>query len=84
VWSRNLENKEAKARYRAVENTTRVGCNARKTNKRLIEFLSPLVGRNFLGNRKLDPHAYDRIWSQKNEILVSNPLRGKDTVSANI
>jgi hypothetical protein len=23
VWSRNLENKEAKARYRAVENTTK-------------------------------------------------------------
>jgi hypothetical protein len=27
------ENKEAKARYRAVENTSTVGCNARKTNK---------------------------------------------------
>ena len=24
---------EAKARYRAVENTTTLGCNARKTNK---------------------------------------------------
>jgi hypothetical protein len=33
VWSRNLENEEAKARYRAVENTTTMGCNARKTNK---------------------------------------------------
>jgi hypothetical protein len=32
VWSRNLENEEAKARYRAVENTTTMGCNARKTN----------------------------------------------------
>jgi hypothetical protein len=27
------KNEEAKARYRAVENTTTVGCNARKTNK---------------------------------------------------
>jgi hypothetical protein len=29
----NLENEEAKALYRAVENTTTIGCNARKTNK---------------------------------------------------
>jgi hypothetical protein len=27
------KNEEAKARYRAVENTTTMGCNARKTNK---------------------------------------------------
>jgi hypothetical protein len=33
VWSRNLEKEEAKARYRAVENTTTMGCNGRKTNK---------------------------------------------------
>jgi hypothetical protein len=26
------KNEEAKARYRAVENTTTMGCNARKTN----------------------------------------------------
>jgi hypothetical protein len=36
VWSRNLENEEAKVRYRAVENTTTMGCNARKTNKQNI------------------------------------------------
>ena len=36
VCSRNLENEEAKARYRAVENTTTVGCNGRKTNKQTI------------------------------------------------
>jgi hypothetical protein len=30
VWPRNLENEEATARYRAVENTTTMGCNARK------------------------------------------------------
>jgi hypothetical protein len=29
---KNLENEEAKARYRAVENTTTIGCNAKKTN----------------------------------------------------
>jgi hypothetical protein len=27
------KNEEAKARYRAVENTTTMGCNARKTNR---------------------------------------------------
>ena len=27
------KNEEAKARYRAAENTTTMGCNARKTNK---------------------------------------------------
>jgi hypothetical protein len=32
VWSRNLENEEAKARYWLWKNTTTVGCNARKTN----------------------------------------------------
>jgi hypothetical protein len=38
VWSRNLENEEAKARYRAVENTTTMDCNARKTNIMLCYF----------------------------------------------
>jgi hypothetical protein len=33
LWSRNLENEEAKARYRAVENTITMGCNVRETNK---------------------------------------------------
>jgi hypothetical protein len=33
VWSKNLEREEAKARYRAVKNTTTMGCNVRKTNK---------------------------------------------------
>jgi hypothetical protein len=33
VLSRNLENEEGKARYWAVENTSTMGCNARKTNK---------------------------------------------------
>jgi hypothetical protein len=37
---------EAKARYRAVENTTTKGCNARKTNKRTITYLKPSM---FLG-----------------------------------
>ena len=31
VKSRNLENDEAKAHYRAVENRTTMGCNAKKT-----------------------------------------------------
>ena len=36
VWSRNLENEEAKARYWAVENATTMGCNARKNNKQIF------------------------------------------------
>ena len=35
MWSRNLEHEEAKARYRAVKNTTTVGCKAKKTDKQL-------------------------------------------------
>jgi hypothetical protein len=31
---KNLDNEEAKARYRAKENTTTMGCNARKTNNK--------------------------------------------------
>jgi hypothetical protein len=38
VWSRNFENEEAKARYRAVENTTKMGCNAKKTKKKEHSF----------------------------------------------
>ena len=30
VWSRNLENEEAKARYLGCENTTTMGCNAKE------------------------------------------------------
>jgi hypothetical protein len=33
VSLRNFEKEEAKDRYRAVENTTTMGCNAKKTNK---------------------------------------------------
>jgi hypothetical protein len=33
VWSRNLENEEAKARYGAVKNTITKGCKHKKTNK---------------------------------------------------
>jgi hypothetical protein len=39
VWSRNLELEEAKTRYRAVKNTTTMGCNAKKTNKLIIKAL---------------------------------------------
>ena len=35
VWSSNLVSEEAKARYGAVENTTKKGCNAKKTNNKL-------------------------------------------------
>jgi hypothetical protein len=34
VRSRNLENEEAKVCYRAVENTTTMGCNTKKTNNK--------------------------------------------------
>jgi len=48
VWSRNLENKEAKARYRAVENTTTVGCNGRETkkNKETRKVINPKMAHN--------------------------------------
>jgi hypothetical protein len=36
VSSRNLENEEAKALYRAVKNTTTMGCDVRKINKHLF------------------------------------------------
>jgi hypothetical protein len=43
VFSRNFEKEEAKARYRAVENTTTMGCNARKSNKQQFRFMTKLV-----------------------------------------
>jgi hypothetical protein len=36
VIKKPRKNEEAKARYRAVENTTTMGCNARKTNKQIV------------------------------------------------
>jgi hypothetical protein len=48
VWSRNLENEEATARYRAKENTTTMVCNARKTNnsKQTTNNNKPLLTEN--------------------------------------
>jgi hypothetical protein len=37
------KNEEAKARYRAVENTTTMGCNARKTNKQTTSVCNILI-----------------------------------------
>jgi hypothetical protein len=34
VCDQETSNEEAKARYRAVENTTTMGCKAKKTNKK--------------------------------------------------
>ena len=52
---KNLENEEAKTRYRAVKNTNILGCNARKTNKRTDATYTrcprrnvPNFGREFL------------------------------------
>jgi hypothetical protein len=57
------KNEEAKARYRAVENTTTMGCNARKTDKgvcnlRVIywtrvfnQSCRPLALKGFTGNQ---------------------------------
>jgi len=41
------KNKEAKAHYRAVKNTTTMGCSARKTNKQ-THLYSKLHGPKFL------------------------------------
>jgi hypothetical protein len=48
----NLKNEEAKARYRAVENTTTMGCNARKTHKQTNNIITL---RLFLYAVKLTP-----------------------------
>jgi hypothetical protein len=40
------KNEEAKARYRAVENTTTMGCNARKTNKQTNKHVDPKMLSN--------------------------------------
>jgi hypothetical protein len=54
VLSRNFENEEAKTRYRAVENTTTMGCKARKTNnKRDTGNIIPLY---WLLSSDLNPH----------------------------
>jgi hypothetical protein len=43
------KNEEAKACYRAVENTTTMGCNARETNKQsLIQQIAQSVANNHL------------------------------------
>jgi hypothetical protein len=38
------KNEEAKARYRAVENTTTMGCNARKTNIQTNKYRKQQLG----------------------------------------
>ena len=52
VWSRNLENEEAKVRYRAVKNTTTMGFNARKTNKQTYVYNKTSIKRNILTIKK--------------------------------
>jgi hypothetical protein len=42
---------EAKARYRAEENTTTMGCNARKTNKHVVEVLCLCGFKSLLINK---------------------------------
>jgi hypothetical protein len=42
VIKKPRKNEEAKFRYRAVENTTTMGCNARKTNNKQTK-TSPVV-----------------------------------------
>jgi hypothetical protein len=43
VIKKPRKNEQAKARYWAVENTTTVGCNARKTNKKLASVVEMYV-----------------------------------------
>jgi hypothetical protein len=56
VWSRNLENEEAKARYRAVKNTNTMGCNARKTNTQTTSFLEGTRAYHITGVRLFQPY----------------------------
>jgi hypothetical protein len=50
------KNEEAKARYRAVENTTTMGCNARKTNNhsKLFNSLQNKLKCNFVTHKCLN------------------------------
>jgi hypothetical protein len=60
-------NEEAKARYWVVENTTTMGCNARKTNKRNI---IPVTSNNTRdGEREMAGSDYFIF-------LVSNQISG--------
>ena len=43
VCDQETSNEEAKARYGAVENTTTVGCNAKKTNNRSKHIVMRLI-----------------------------------------
>jgi hypothetical protein len=52
VLSRNLENEEAKARYRAVENTTTMGCNVKKTSNNNNNNQIILGGKHFYTNQE--------------------------------
>jgi hypothetical protein len=56
VWSRNLEDEEVKVRYWAVENTTTVGCNARKTNSKQTNIFTA-IQRNRT-NLKENSHSF--------------------------
>ena len=66
VWSRNLELEEAKARYRAVKNTTTMGCNARKTNKQTNNVRwftiqnTHIAWLHLIGERDIFIHKYNK------------------------
>jgi len=43
VCDQETLNKEAKARYGAVKNTNKRVCNAKKTNKRFLSYICPII-----------------------------------------
>jgi len=57
VWSRNPENEEAKARYRAVKVQSHMGCNARETNISL-NLMSQVIKAPILINVKMYDTSY--------------------------
>jgi hypothetical protein len=47
VIKKPLKNEEAKARYRAVENATTMGCNGRKTTKQTNKLTNKQTNKGF-------------------------------------
>ena len=80
VWLRNLENQEAKTRYRAVKNTTTMGCNARKTkkkNKQCIDIIIIIIIIIIIGIQPLGRSGQRPEFSQATGMALVRCIQGK-------
>jgi hypothetical protein len=86
VWSRNLENEEAKSRYRAVENTTRWVVTPRKQTTWFVEYSVTAICTKlccaFLSFVKSAHRrariSYGLIWNYVNTVESYYILKAKD------